>query len=147
MKAILVLASLAMAPDAADSTNLVKANTYNCNGEGGINAILDTSSLTGEPRLYLTGGDIQTDLLSETKLERTVMGHQASVSVKFLSDASIDYTFIVAEVMTSLGQKQDVTGILIKTTAGGLIDPEMVPGPIQSNSILQLSCKAGFVIF
>jgi hypothetical protein len=53
----------------------------------------------------------------------------------------------VPEVMTSLGKNQDVKAILIKTTSGGIMDPSMIPGPIQNNSVTQLSCKATFVIF
>jgi hypothetical protein len=147
MKTMFILASLALAPFASASTNLSQANHYVCQGRGGIQAIMDTTSLNGKPRLYLSGGDIQSDLLSEVKLEQTIMGHHATVSVQYLSDASIDYTFIVPEVMTSLGKNQDVKAILIKTTSGGIMDPSMIPGPIQNNSVTQLSCKATFVIF
>lgn len=147
MKSMFILASLAIAPFATASTSLNKANHYVCQGRGGMNAIMDTTSLNGKPRLHLSGGDIQSDLLSEVKLEQTIMGHHASVSVQYLSDASIDYTLIVPEVMTSLGKNESVKAILIKTTAGGIMDPSMVPGPIQNNSVVQLSCQATFVIF
>jgi hypothetical protein len=147
MKSLFVLAAFALASSAVAKPNLSKANHYACSGQGGINAILDTTSLTGKPKLSLSGGDIPSDLLSATQLDQTIMGHQASVSVLYLSDASIHYTLIVPEVMTALGQNQDVTALLIKTSAGGIMDPAMVPGPIQSNSVLQLSCRATFVIF
>lgn len=147
MKTMFILGSLFAVPFAAASPNLTKANHYVCQGKGGINAILDTTSLNGKPLLHLSGSDIQSDLLSEVKLGQTIMGHHASVSVQYLSDASIHYTLIAPEVMTTLGKNQDVRAILIKTTAGGIIDPSMVPGPIQHNSVVELSCQATFVIF
>jgi hypothetical protein len=148
MKTIFVLASLIVAPyAAAANSRLNEANHYVCREKGGISVIMDTTSLNGKPRLHLSGPDIQPDLLSATELDRTVMGHRAVVSEKYLSDLTVHYTFIVPEVMTTLGQNQAVQGILIKSSAGGIIDPSMVPGPIQKNSVLQLSCQATFVIF
>jgi hypothetical protein len=148
MKTIFVLASLIMAPyAAAANTRLNEANHYVCREKGGLSVTMDTTGLDGKPRLYLSGPDIQPDLLSATELERTIMGHRATVSEKYLSDLSVHYTFIAPEVMTTLGKNQPVQGILIKTSAGGIIDPSMIPGPIQKNSVLQLSCQATFVIF
>ncbi|WP_141731842.1 hypothetical protein [Oligoflexus tunisiensis] len=146
MKLILTVAMMTFASSPSFSADLSKANLYDCQGRN-TQVSFSTSSLTGEPQLHLSGSPFAGQKLTATELEETRMGYQASVSVANIYDASIDYTLIVPVVMTTRGQTFQVNGVLIKTSAGGLISPESIPGPVQQNTLTALRCRATLVDF
>ncbi|RYZ90631.1 MAG: hypothetical protein EOP04_03335 [Proteobacteria bacterium] len=147
MKALLTLALLSTVSSAAFSSDYVKANDYSCQIKGNTKAIitLATESFTGEPQLFISGLESYREHWSTTDLIKTAVGWQATANVEYLSDATKTYTLFVPETMVKPATPFPVKGLLIITDAGGIMDPEMLEGPIQQNTHLELECKANFL--
>ncbi|MDQ3230935.1 MAG: hypothetical protein M3Q07_03870 [Pseudobdellovibrionaceae bacterium] len=146
MKSMIALALLTAVSTTGFSAPFVEANLYNCSARG-LNVSLSTSSLLGTPQMHLSGNEVSGFTFSEPELATTKMGLQASVSVANINDATIDYTLIVPTVNTQDFKEHTVSGLLIKTMGGGLMSPDRIPGPLQTNTVTKLKCVAQKVDF
>jgi hypothetical protein len=147
MKKILTLGLLLFSATCFATT---PANLYECTGNG-VKVSYTKTSLAGPPRISFTiGGQTFSGNGAGLTDEPTVMGHLLTIIKAAVPDLQTDFLTLLAPDVNLSGfgaSTQFSTRVFATRSRTSIGGPQLVLGPIQTNTSVAVICKATAAVF